>query len=322
MTFRGALLAALFMVGPAWAQSSASLAEAPDPSRVAEPSASSASTADGGAVADGRSPEAGPADAAVAAPGDDVLGAAGSDAPGSGPAAGEAAPGPSDAGAPAPPSTAGRAPGPSSDEQALYDRLLGASGAGSDGDAVAPPAAGLGIEAPSVPGWLWVVGILAGVGLILLRSRSLKALRGPDAIEVISRSQLGKDGSLAVVEVAEADGEKRRLLVGFGGGAPRLVADLGRPFPELPERLPASLAARAGELGPRPVAAASGGEAPPAAGTAPRANAAGAWARAVREAGGGAPAPTPSGALLERRHDLIEEVLAEREDDDVRGVGG
>jgi len=211
------------------------------------------------------------------------------------------------------------------EERALYDRLLGASGEGSDGDAVAPPPPGMGIEPPSVPGWLWVVGIVCGLGLLFLRSRSLKSLRGPDAISVVSRSQLGKDGSLAVVEVAEADGEKRRLLVGFGSGSPRLVADLGRPFPELPVSGPAPLVDRAGALGPRPAPrpdAELSGSVPVSSG---RSNAAGAWARAVRDAGGPAPAPTLTAAQagrLERRHDLIEEVLAERGDDDVQGVGG
>ncbi|MEC7949148.1 MAG: hypothetical protein VX265_16380 [Myxococcota bacterium] len=204
-------------------------------------------------------------------------------------------------------------------EQALYERLLGADETRPVSDADTPPAAGLDIEAPTVPGWLWVVGGVGGVGLLLLRSRSLKALRGPDAIAVVSRSQLGKDGSLAVVEVAEADGEKRRLLVGFGGGAPRLVADLGRPFPDAPDGFvplaPTPLVERAEERGPRARAGGAG------AGPQPSAKAANAWARAVRESGGPGPAPGTRGRL-ERRHDLIEEVLAEREEDDVRGVSG
>lgn len=203
-------------------------------------------------------------------------------------------------------------------EQALYDRLLGADERGP-GVELEPPASGLDIEAPTVPGWLWVVGGVGGVALVLLRSRSLKALRGPDAISVVSRSQLGKDGSLAVIEVAEADGEKRRLLVGFGGGAPRLVADLGRPFPDAPEAFiplaPAPLVDPADARGSRPRGGATG-EGPP-----PIANAANAWARAVRDSGGPGPAPGTRGRL-ERRHDLIEEVLAEREEDDVRGVSG
>jgi hypothetical protein len=220
------------------------------------------------------------------------------------------------------------------DKTVLYDRLFGESGEGSDGDTVAPPAPGLGIKAPSVPGWLWVVGILGGIGLLVMRSRSLKALRGPDAISVVSRSQLGKDGSLAVVEVAEADGEKRRLLVGFGGGAPRLVADLGRPFPELPvlpepkEAAPLPLVERAETLGPRAVPHSDLVDNDGGAGPSGRANAAGAWARAVRDAGGPVPAPpaaAPTAApvgRLDRHRDLIEEVLAERGDDDVQEVGG
>jgi hypothetical protein len=37
---------------------------------------------------------------------------------------------------------------------------------------------------------------------------------------------MGKDGTLALIEVHDGDSRKRRLLVGLGGGAPRLVADV------------------------------------------------------------------------------------------------
>jgi hypothetical protein len=315
----GALLAALLVL------STAPPARAQD-TPPAEPPPAAAAAARVGVE------DAAPLEAAQAVPSPDAA-----DAPADlgEPGAGEAVQPGAQPHAPAPPSDGGAAaPAEGADplaatpgEKALYDRLLGGGEPTETAPATGAPPAGLGIDAPSVPGWLWVVGILGGAGLLFLRSRSLKALRGPDAIEVLSRSQLGKDGSLAVVEVAEADGEKRRLLVGFGSGAPRLVADLGRPFPDEPQPVAASLVERAAAAGPRspveePSPAVEGApEAPP------RANAASAWARAMRDAGGAAAAPAPqvtpaAAARLERRHDLIQEVLAEREDDDVRGVVG
>jgi hypothetical protein len=190
-------------------------------------------------------------------------------------------------------------------EDPLFQRLLG--GGPVEPAPVVAPAVGFGFESPTIPSWLWVVGILGGGALLLLRSRSMRALRGPDAISVVSRTQLGKDGNLAVVEVIEADGERRRLLVGFGSGAPRLVADLGRPMPE----------AEAAEASQPVASAAVQRVAPP-----PPANAASAWAKAVRGAetpdARRVPGPLVGGrpSALEHRHDLIKEVLAERTDDD------
>jgi len=51
---------------------------------------------------------------------------------------------------------------------------------------------------------------------------------------VVSRTSLGDKSHLIVVDVTGADGERRRLLVGTGTGAPSLVADLGAVAPTTP----------------------------------------------------------------------------------------
>lgn len=296
--------------------------DAVDPSREVSPSPAESTEA----AVDASSAEAmlGDADAVPegAAPAQVRDAAGGTEALGPGDGAGPPA---TESGAPDPePVMGARAsdipPGPG--ERVLYDRLLGTDvGGGSTAGEGTGPALGLDVQPPAVPTWLWVVGLLGGVGLLLLRSRTMKVLSGPKPIEVMTRTALGKDGSLAVVEVTEADGEKRRLLVGFGGGAPRLVADLGRPFPDVvpgavDDRAVAALHGRVAESGPRVV----GGGVKTADGS--RSNATAAWARAVRDADGGSLPPQAASGRLERRHDLIKEVLAERGDDDPHEVNG
>jgi hypothetical protein len=78
----------------------------------------------------------------------------------------------------------------------------------------------------SVPWWLIPIGMLAIGVLLLMRNKVTKVAVSRQAIRIISRTQMGKEGSLAMIEVADGDQRTRRLLVGFGGGAPRLVADV------------------------------------------------------------------------------------------------
>lgn len=162
--------------------------------------------------------------------------------------------------------------------------------------------------APEMPVWLWGILFLMLVALFFSR-RSLFPRRGDDAgIDVRSRTSLGKDGHLAVVEVGDGDGGRRRLLVGFGTGAPRLVADL-TPMPDLPgypdledaerERIEPPAAPRMAPPAPD--------EAP-----APRSR----WEDALDAPEGPTeqhrPTRRPRPVALERRGDLIAEVLAER----------
>ncbi len=310
MTYPGMLLAALVAAGvPASIGSGAAWAQGPPPAAV-EP-VPDAAAAVGAADAALPGAEAAVPGAETAVPGAEAA------VPGAAPEA--AVPG-----EPAAPS----GPGPG---DPLYDRLLGDGGVASSAPPTAPA---IELQPFSVPAWVWIVGIACVSALFLLRSRSLKALRGADAIEVLSRSQVSKDGSLAVVEVTEVDGVRRRLLVGFGGGAPRLVADLGRPLPDLEDEPPIVTRplpdAPTDRPRPAPTASATAPasaptpEAPTPLDSArpPRANAAAAWARAVMDAGDGTAAPPPPEPVLEVRHDLIQEILAEREDDGDDGSGG
>jgi hypothetical protein len=76
------------------------------------------------------------------------------------------------------------------------------------------------------PWWVWPLGLLVIGVLLIVRSRVQNQEFPAEAIRVLSRQVMGKDGTLALIEVHDGDSRKRRLLVGLGGGAPRLVADV------------------------------------------------------------------------------------------------
>lgn len=104
-------------------------------------------------------------------------------------------------------------------EPTLEERLLGPPSAEA---APAPPPADAGLP-------LWPLGVaVAGAALALwARRRATGAAgRGSD-LRVVSTVAVGKDNALAVVEVLDADGTWRRLLVGAGQGAPQLLTELG-----------------------------------------------------------------------------------------------
>jgi hypothetical protein len=125
------------------------------------------------------------------------------------------------------------------EETVTYDRLFGpeaapvaasapvasaSAAAAAPGDALAD----LGeAEAPSIPNWIWPAAIGA-VGLLAAsRLRQPARLTAAPAVQVVTRQTIGDKAALVVVEVTDADGDRRRLLVGTGAGAPSLVADLG-----------------------------------------------------------------------------------------------
>ncbi len=180
------------------------------------------------------------------------------------------------AAAPAPTPAVDPAPAAPAAADPLADRLLGGSAApGADPAAAAPaaPTAGL----PLAPAWLWAVLIVVAAGLLWLRARITAGPSDGPSLTVVGRTLLGREGNLAVVEVKDGD-RTRRMLIGYGGGAPRLVAEL-----------------------------ADGDTAAPAPG---------AFGAAMRRAVS-APAPAPAAAPAEApnlraRDDLIAEVLAER----------
>jgi hypothetical protein len=204
------------------------------------------------------------------------------------------------------------------EEASVYARLF------ADSELIAPPK----VVAPTpevraVPLWAWPVG-LVGLGMLVW---SRKKAQGQidahmPAINVLGRSALSRDGQLAVVEVADGCGGTRRLLIGFGGGAPRLVADLwadpglGIDLSMEPETLEASAPAVALEIEePLPAPAAAAKASSPVIL---------AWERALSEAQKvtrplrKAPAASDTQADIDMsaraqdRNDLIDEVLKNR----------
>lgn len=107
-----------------------------------------------------------------------------------------------------------------------YERLFGTQPV-----AVAAP----GASEPDTPSpWRMLAPTLLGVvGLFCawrMRAGAPRLAAGKP-IEVLCRHPLGDRNVLILLEVLDADGERRRLLVGTGSGAPTLVADLGQAQP-------------------------------------------------------------------------------------------
>ena len=110
------------------------------------------------------------------------------------------------------------------DEDAEFQRLFG-----SKSSASLPKADQKLIDktaSAAWPWWSWPLGLLAIGILLIIRSRVQNPNVPIEAIRVVSRQPMGKEGALALIEVHDGDSRKRRLLVGLGGGAPRLVADV------------------------------------------------------------------------------------------------
>jgi hypothetical protein len=82
------------------------------------------------------------------------------------------------------------------------------------------------VRAAAPPWWLWPMGLLGAAGVAGMVIRSRKTDRIPGHITVLSRATLSRAASLAMIEVADSNGQTRRMLIGVGGGAPRLVSDL------------------------------------------------------------------------------------------------
>ena len=111
------------------------------------------------------------------------------------------------------------------DEKKEFQRLFGddpTAKSGTERDqAIIQQAAGA-----AWPWWSWPVGLFALGALLIVRSRVNKQELPTEAIRIVSRQPLGKDGTLALIELNDGDLRTRRLLVGLGGGSPRLVADV------------------------------------------------------------------------------------------------
>ncbi len=106
-------------------------------------------------------------------------------------------------------------------EPETYTRLFGAA-----------PAVALHETEVSDPSpWKMVAALAMGVaglwGAWRLRSSASRDAPGKP-LHVLCRHPLGDRTALVLLEVVDADGERRRLLIGTGAGAPTLVADLGQ----------------------------------------------------------------------------------------------
>ncbi|MDP6933614.1 MAG: hypothetical protein QGG40_11900 [Myxococcota bacterium] len=83
------------------------------------------------------------------------------------------------------------------------------------------------LESGGIPWWGWCLGLGALSALYLVQGRNIKEGKAATAMKIAGRVQLDKESRLVVLEVMDGLGSVRRLVVGHGGGAPRLVADLG-----------------------------------------------------------------------------------------------
>lgn len=154
------------------------------------------------------------------------------------------------------------------------------------------------------PWWVWPMGLLAIGVLLIVRGRINNTKVPVEAIQVVSRQVMGKDGTLALIEVHDGDSRKRRLLVGLGGGAPRLVADVSAW--EVAVAAPSNLANDAvAMMGPDPDEQVAVEEIRPQLRVAPKA-----FETHLAQASDRVDSQSP---VTENKADLIEEVLAQRE---------
>ena len=158
------------------------------------------------------------------------------------------------------------------------------------------------------PWWVWPVGLLAIGVLLIVRGRINKATIPVEAIKVVSRQAMGKEGTLALIEVHDGDSRKRRLLVGLGGGAPRLVADVSAW--EVAVAAPSNIANDAvAIMGPDPEEQGVIEDVRPQLRVAPKA-----FETHLAQAADRVDAqPEVQATAKDNKADLIEEVLAQRE---------
>lgn len=124
----------------------------------------------------------------------------------------------------------------------LEARLLGDPGAG---DATGADVSRVHTPQPvGLAPWLWIVGglVVAGVGYGLRKRITSKVALPSGGLHVMERVVLQGSNGLTVVDVADASGAVRRLLIGTGTSSPVLVADLGSVATENAEEAPPAVA--------------------------------------------------------------------------------
>ncbi len=89
-------------------------------------------------------------------------------------------------------------------------------------------------ESNEMSGLIWVFPLFVFMVALIIWSRIRKqAPINPGEIRILSKTPLGKEGSLAVVVVGEQDGAEQKMLVGLSEqGAPRLLSVLDAKWSE------------------------------------------------------------------------------------------
>ena len=118
----------------------------------------------------------------------------------------------------------------------LDARLLGPEPAPVS--AAEPSAASTPVATPSassleMPPW-WTLPLLGlALGYAWTQRKKTEQVEA-DALRVLGRTPLGKDASVVLLEVRDAQGAWRRLLVGHGGDGPQLITGLGSSQGQVP----------------------------------------------------------------------------------------
>lgn len=103
--------------------------------------------------------------------------------------------------------------------KALEDRLLG--------EIEEVPSEELDFQAlpeQGMPLWVYPLAMVFVVAALLFAQRKRKSPVNPGEIRILSKTPLGREGSLAIVEVGSDDGDSKKLLLGLhGNSAPRLI---------------------------------------------------------------------------------------------------
>lgn len=102
--------------------------------------------------------------------------------------------------------------------KALEDRLLGRiEEVPSDGIAIQS------LPDEGFPLWVYPLGMIAVVILLLSRWKRTAPVN-PGEIRILSKTSLGREGSLVIVEIGSDDGMTKKLLLGLNGNStPRLI---------------------------------------------------------------------------------------------------
>ena len=104
---------------------------------------------------------------------------------------------------------------------ALEDRLLG------EIKEVPDEQNGINFQAlpeQSFPLWVYPLVMLVVIGALLFAQRKRKSPVTPGEIRILSKTPLGREGSLAIVEIGSDNGDSKKLLLGLhGNSAPRLI---------------------------------------------------------------------------------------------------